>query len=219
VRIQVADPTINWLALQPQSDHKKVMLITGEAPRIVGTTTEDIALVEVGGLPALRRTQVLESDELGDRRSETVVFQESFLPHSHSDVTAAWTLSVRYRGTAIAGEKRLASGRVIPIKAEVASPVFDAHSVEMVLRVLPLADGYVAELPVFHGGRGTHMLVVARAFVLDTVTVSGHSVEAWKVRTDWDGVTQYYWIGVESGELLRQWSELSEGVQLEFVRG
>jgi hypothetical protein len=216
--IQVGDPTIDWLALQPQSDRKEVVVIESGATRTAGTTTERIALIEVEGLPALRRRQVLESHELGDRESETIVFRDSFLPQSHTDVTDGWELSVRYQGTAIAGEKRLTSGEVIPIDAEVESPVFDAHSVEMVLRVLPLADGYVAELPVFHPGRGIKMLVVARVFALDAVTASGHPVDAWKVRTEWDGVIQYYWIGVESQELLRQSSELGEGVQLEFIR-
>jgi hypothetical protein len=218
MRIQVGDPRIDWLALQPQSDRKHVVIIEGGVPRAVGTSSEDIALIEVEGLTALRRRQVLESDELGDRESETTVFRDSFLPYRHSDVTQAWKLSVRYRGTEITGEKRMASGKIIPIRTEVESAVFDAHSVEMVLRVLPWADDYVAELPVFHPGRGTRMLVIARAFTFDTATVSGHSVDAWKVRTDWDGVTQYYWIGAESRDLLRQSSELSEGIQLEFVR-
>lgn len=218
MRIHVGDPRIDWLALQPQSDLKQVVIIEGGAPRVVGITSEEIALAEIEGIPALRRTQVLESDELGDRESETIVFRDSFLPHTHREVSAAWTLSVTYRGREIAGKKQMANGEEIPIRTEVESPVYDAHSIEMVLRVLPLAERYAAELPAFHAARGTEIVVVARVFARDTVTISGHPVDAWKVRTDWDGVTQYYWIGVEGRELLRQSSELSEGVQLAFVR-
>jgi hypothetical protein len=194
------------------------VIIESGTSRVVGTTTEEIALVEAEGLPALRRTQVLESDELGNRRAETIVFRDGFLPHSHLDCAEAWTLSIRYQGTAIVGEKHMATGAVVPIRAEVDFLVFDAHSVEMVLRILPLAEGYVVEIPVFHAGRGRQMLVTACVVGRETMAISGHPVDAWKVKTVWDRVTQYYWIGVENRHLLRQLSELSEEVQLEFAR-
>ena len=218
MRIGVGDASINWLALQPQSDSKKVVIAEGGTRRVVGTTSEEIAVTEVEGLPALRRTQTLDSGELGHRRSETIVFRDGFLPHSHRDETEAYVLSIAYRGTTIVGEKRMTSGEVIPIRTEVGSLVFEAHSVEMVLRLLPLTAGYSAELPVFHAGRGTEMLVTAYAFGWETLNTAGDRLDAWKVKTDWNGVTQYYWIGIESRQLLRQVSHLTEGVQLEFAR-
>lgn len=218
MRIAVGDPSINWLALRPQSDSKKVVITEGGTRRVVGTTSEEIALTEVAGLPALRRTQALESGELGDRRSETVVFRDGFLPHSHLDVTERYVLSIAYRGPTIMGEKRMTSGEVTPIRTEVGSLVFEAHSVEMVLRLLPLAAGYVAELPVFHAGRGAEILVTAYVFGREALTTAGDRLDAWKVKTDWNGVTQYYWIGAESRQLLRQLSHLTVGVQLEFLK-
>ena len=218
MRIAVKDPSINWFALQPQSDINKVVITDGGTRRVVGTTSEEIVLTEVEGLPALRRTQALDSEELGHRRSETVVFRDGFLPHSHRDETGAYMLSIAYRGTTIVGEKRMTSGEVTSIRTEVGSLVFEAHSVEMVLRLLPLAAGYIAELPVFHAGRGTEMLVTASVFGRETLTTAGDRRDAWKVKTDWNGVTQYYWIGAESRQLLRQASHLTEGVQLEFLR-
>jgi hypothetical protein len=195
-----------------------VVIIEGGTPRTVGTTSEKIALVDVAGRPALRRVQTLESSEFGNRRSETTVFRESFLPHTHLDVTEEHTLTILYQGTRITGERRTVDGRVIPIRTDVSSPVFDAHSVEMVLRILPLTDGYVAELPVFHAHRGKEIRVTVHVFGREPMARSGDAVKTWKVKTEWVGVTQYYWIGVESRGLLRQRSELSEGAQLEFVR-
>lgn len=218
MRIQVGDQSIDWLALPPQSDQKKVVIIEGGTPKLVGTTSEQIRLVETAGRPALRRTQVLESDQLGRRRSETTVLRESFLPYSHLDVTTAYTLIARYQGTTVVGEKRTIDGRVLPIQVDLRSPVFEAHSVEMVLRVLPLVDGYAAELPVFHAGRQAEILVAVHVFGREVMEGPAGPERAWKVKTDWDGVTQYYWIGAESRRLLRQFSEISEGVQLEFVR-
>jgi len=218
MRIQPGDPSIDWLALRPRYDRKKVVVVKGGAHRIVGTTTEEIARDKAECLPALRRTQALESDEFGNRKSETIVFRDGFLPYSHQDVTEAYKLSAAYRGSEVCGEKRMIDGQAFPIRARIESPAFDAHSVEMVLRVLPLTDEYVAELPVFHTGRGAEMVVVARVFGREALISSTGSEDAWKVKTDWDGLTQYYWIGMESRDLLRQVSELSEGMQLEFVR-
>ena len=177
MRVEVGDRSIPWLALPPHSDQKRVVIAQGGMRRVVGTTTEEITLVETAGLPALRRTQVLESEELGDRRSETTVFRESFLPHSHLHVTEAYTLTLGYQGTILAGEKRFADGRIVPIDASVRSPVFDAHSVEMVLRVLPLVDGYVADLPVFHAGRAVEMLIIVRVFGRETIRSAGDAVD------------------------------------------
>ena len=217
MRIRVEDPSIDWLSLEPQSDRKDVVITEGGTPRTVGTTSEEITLVEVEGVPALRRTQAMESEVLGDRETATVVFRDGFLPFSHLDVTDEYTLSVAYRGTRVAGRKELANGETIFMRADLAIPVFDAHSVEVVLRVLPLVDGYIAEVPVFHAGRGREMVVVAQVFGRETLLRSGESVDAWKVKTDWNGVTQYYWIGVETRALLLQSSELSDGIRLEFV--
>jgi hypothetical protein len=147
-----------------------VVVIEGGAPRTTGTASEEIALVEAEGLPALRRTQTVRSEQLGDGKSETVVFRDGFLPYSHRDVTEDYTLSVACRGTRVTGRRKLASGETVMIKTEVAAPVFDAHSVEMVLRVLPLAEDYAAEIPVFHAGRAAEMLVTGQVFGHETLT-------------------------------------------------
>lgn len=139
MRIRVGDPSINWLALQPSSDDKEVLLLEGESVRSVGMTSEEIVLVEAGGKPALRRKQTLESDTLGDRTAKTVVFRETFLPHSHCDTTETYQISVVYRGNTVVGKKQLAGEDLIPIRDEIEPRVFDSHSVEMVIRVLPHA--------------------------------------------------------------------------------
>jgi len=210
---------VDWQALQPQADHKRVLIVEGLNPRSVGSISEEILLVEVAGQLALRRTQLLESPELGDRSSVTVVFRDTFLPHSHFDITNAYNISVAYKGTAVAGKKQVAGGKVIAIRADLRAPVFDAHSIEMVLRLLPLTDDYVAELPVFHAARGERMMVTLQAIGREIVTDSMGSLDAWKIRTEWDGVTQYYWRGVEDQQLVRQSSRLKAGVYLEFARG
>jgi hypothetical protein len=73
MKIQVGDPAINWLALQPQTNHKEVLLVAGDSVRPVGTTHEEIALTEVASRPALRRTQWLKSGVFGDRKTQMIL--------------------------------------------------------------------------------------------------------------------------------------------------
>jgi hypothetical protein len=135
------------------------------------------------------------------------------------EITEAYRIAIAYQETAVVGEKQLAGGEVVPVEAEFECAVFDSHSVEMVLRLLPLADDYVAEVPTFHAARGAEMMVTVYVLGCETVTDCRGSADAWKVQTDWGGATQCYWIGVETSQLIKQRSRLTEEVQLEFVRG
>jgi hypothetical protein len=94
MRIQVGDHSINWLALQPQFDKKEVLLVEGESVKSVGAILEEIVLVEIASKPALRRTQILKSDTLGNRTAQSIVFQETFLPYSHCDITETYKISI-----------------------------------------------------------------------------------------------------------------------------
>ncbi len=218
MKIQVEDPSIDWLALQPQSDEKKVLLVERGTTRSVGMTSEEIVLIEVAGRPALRRSQILKSDTIGDRNAETIVFRETFNPHSHLDKSDDHKISIVYQEGKVIGEKQLASGEVIPIEAKFKTPVFDSHSIEMVLRLLPLADDYIVELPIFHAVIGKEMIVTVKVLGSERITDSKDLVDAWKVQTDWNGVIHYYWISIENRDLVKQTSIIKEGVQLEFVR-
>lgn len=209
---------MDWLALPPQSDEKRVLLVEGDDARVVGTTSERIREAEVRGRPALHRVQTLQSAELGSRRAETVVFRESFAPHSHLDDSGDERISIRYRGLEVTGERRQSDGTVTHLEATLETPVFDSHSLEMVLRLLPLESGYAAQVPVFHAGRGRQMTVEVRVLGRDPVTDRGRRIHSWRVRTDWGGVHQEYWISGRTRALVRQSSHLADGVRLEFVR-
>ncbi len=218
MRIRVGDPSIDWLALQSQSDEKKVLLVEGGSSRSIGMISEEIVLTEIAGRPALHRSQILSSDEIGNRTAETIVFRETFNPHSHLDISDNHTISITYQVGKVVGEKQLASGEIIPIETIFHTPVFDSHSIEMVLRLLPLTEDFNAELPIFHADKGLEMVVSAKVLGNERVTNVNGLVDSWKVQTDWNGVIQYYWISIENRDLVKQTSIIGEGVQLEFVR-
>jgi hypothetical protein len=237
VIIAVGDPSIEWGRLGPQADSKKIVLIEGEVERVVGITTEEIKVVEVNGQPALQRTQAAESGSLGNRVATTVVLRSTFEPISHHDEHAGATISLHYSGLTISGMRESPDGKVEPIHTTLDRPVFDAHSVEMILRVLPLRQDDVAKLPVYHARLGQVMWVTLRVTGNAEVAVGGGRIaDAWIVETEWGRVPSSvgrghvpssvrrgharvtYWIGEKTPELLKQSSVLPSGAVLQFVR-
>jgi hypothetical protein len=219
VIIGVGDPTIGWDRLCPQADSKKIVWIEGGTERVVGVTNEEIRGIEVDGQPALQRTQAAESSSLGNRTTTTVVLCSTFEPVSHHDERAEGRILLHYSGLAISGRRESTDGKVEPIHVTLDSPVFDAHSVEMVLRVLPLGQGYVAKLPVYHAHFGQVLKVTLRVQGKEAVDAGGgRTADAWVVETDWGQARVTYWIGEKSPELLKQSSVLPTGALLQFVR-
>jgi hypothetical protein len=187
--------------------------------RVVGVTTEEIRVIEVDGRQALQRTQAAESPSLGNRTASAVVLRSTFGPLSHHDQHGEGSTSLHYSGLAISGRRTGTDGKVEPIHVTLDSPVFDAHSVEMILRVLPLRQSYVAELPVYHAHFGQVLKVALRVQGKEAVDAGGgRMADAWVVETDWGQARVTYWIGQKSPELLKQSLVLPTGALLQFVR-
>ena len=217
--IAVGNPNIEWGRLGPQTDSKKVVLLEHATEGVVGITTEEIKVIEVDGTPTLQRTQALESDSLGNRVTTTVVLRSTFEPISHHDEHVDGTTSLDYSGLTISGTRKTSDGKVEPIHVTLDRPAFDAHSVEMILRVLPLGQDYMAELPVYHARSGRVISVTVRVNGKEAVDAgAGKKVKAWIVETDWGHAKMTYWIGEKSPELLKQSSILPSGAVLQFVR-
>jgi hypothetical protein len=218
MRIKIGDPSIKWAAFRPSSDKKQVIVIEDGVSRFIGITTEEIAEIEILGKPALHRIQRLESEEWQNIRSETIVFHESFRPYSHLHISGGDRISITYQGDVVVGEKRSPDTDAVPIAHKLENEVFDYHSVEMVIRILPLAEGYEADIPIFHAVLGKEMIVGFRVLGLEDLWVADFQTLTWKVQTDWNGSLQEYWIGDETRELLKQSSLHAENSRLEFVR-
>lgn len=219
--ITVGDPRIDWTRLVPQADSKTIALIEEGIERVVGTTTEQIELLEVDGQLALQRTQAARSDILGDRLSTTVVLRSTFSPLSHHDQHAGATVSLDYRGLEVSGMRQTPQGNVGPIQVRLDRPAFDAHSVEMILRLMPLSQGYSYMLPAFHAGLAQVLeITVAVTGRQEVHAGRGRQVPAWIVQTEWgrSHAVVTYWIGGQPAELLKQSSILPSGAVLQFVR-
>lgn len=217
--ITVDDPSIAWGRLGPQADTKKILLTQEGTERVVGATSEEIKLVESGGGTALQRTQTFDSAELGNRVGVTVMLRSSFRPIAHLDQDGERTISVRYDGLNISGARELADGTVEPIQVRLAEPVFDAHSVEMILRALPLREGYAAKLQAYSAAAGQVMWVSLQVSGKEKAPAgAGKETDAWIVEADYGDTRLTYWIGAQTPELLKQTSSLADGTIIQFLR-
>jgi hypothetical protein len=217
--ITVDDPSIAWGRLGPQADTKKILLLQDGAERVVGATSEEIKLVELGDGAALQRTQILDSATLGNRKCVTVMLRSSFRPISHLDQDGDRTISIRYDGLNISGACELADGKVEPIQAQLSEPVLDTNSVEMILRALPLREGYASKLQVYSAAAGLVMWVSLQVTGKERVNAGdGKETDAWIVEADYGDTRLTYWIGAQTPELLKQSIALDEGTVIQFVR-
>jgi hypothetical protein len=217
--ITVDDPSIDWERIGSQADTKKIFLLQDGTESVVGATSEEIKVVESGDGAALQRAQILDSVALGNRKCATVMLRSSFKPISHIDQDGDRTISIKYDGLNISGACELADGTVKPIQVKLSEPVFDAHSVEMILRALPLREGYAARLQVYSAAAGQVMWVSLQVSGKETTPAgAGKETDAWIVEADYGDTKLTYWIGAQTPELLKQSIVIAEGTVIQFVR-
>ena len=196
-------------------DKKAVYVIENGNEEKVGTTAEVIKIVRINGKEAIERTQTLNSDILGNRKSITLVDKYSLKPISFTDYSGEIiTLRAAYDDQVV--------HITIPDKEETVKLVnncFDTYSIELLLRALPLKLGYSLKLNCFNATLGLEVSV--RINVIGSEKVlrdSKEYIDAWKVETYFGETLQYYWVDTFHNELLKQSSLIGEGLILEFRR-
>jgi hypothetical protein len=112
---------------------------------VVGYTTEEVVIVEVDGEAFLRRTQVLKADSIGSMHGISTIFKSTFQPISYASFFDGNTVEVKYHGDRASVTTNLDTNDFILDK-----PIFENHSVEMIIRLLPMVVGYKAQINVFH---------------------------------------------------------------------
>ena len=218
MKIEVGDPSISWHSLQAHTDEKKVLIVEGGSERIAGITTEEIAFIDIGRRVALRRTQVLRSSEFGNRTTTSVVFRSDFQPLSHQDETEEYRISIRYDGPRVVGTKSIVGSEDISIERPISSAAFDYHSLELILRLLPLDEAYSVQVPVYHVVHGCEIEVGIQVSGCETIrTHGGIDIDPWIVETDWGYARQWYWIDLQDKRLLKQSSNPREGFEIRYV--
>lgn len=219
--ISVGDSNITWSDFPPQSDEKSVLLRHDGIVQTVGKTTETVFIVKVDGKPALERIQKVESELLGTFSHTTTVYRDTFAPIWHWDDIGGQTIEIEYSDLGISGNVELADGTSEAIALSLSEPVFDLFTVEMILRLLPLAEDYEASLQAYHPSQQELLTVLLKVVDRELVYAGDDQMdEAWIVETKFGDTTRpyRYWIGTKSKALLKQSSTTEQGVVLQFVR-
>ncbi|MFD1738862.1 hypothetical protein ACFSCX_20315 [Bacillus salitolerans] len=215
-RLLIGDKLIQWGSLRESQDRKDVILIKNGIVKNVGTTYEKISYLSNDGFEFIQREQVLTSDVLGDRKGITVVEKNSFKPISYTSYSNGKVdIKTIYFDEKVQITKKSQEKYIYLTDKE----VFDSFSVEMILRVLPLEVGYMASLNAFKTPIESEIKITVEVVGKELIN-NGEDIllDSWKLKTYFGETFQYYWVSEKSKELLKQSSQIEDGVFLEFIR-
>lgn len=218
VRIGVGDDSVPWTLVEPTAARRRVVRVHRGTAREVGTVTEHIRVFEDGDLPVVERTQILNSPELGDRVETTVMERTTFSPVRHRSIMGAERMEVAYESPR-ARTRRIRNGVVADTRdVEVSASAFDSHAIELVLRLLPLGEGYRVALPAFDANAGEEIEVVAEVLGMEDIdNGAGTITPVWSVDLAWGAHHQRYWLARDGSDIVRQTVRLPDGAVIAFI--
>lgn len=82
-------------------------------------------------------------------------------------------------------------------------PVYAGSQIDVVIRALPLTEGFQTRIPAFIPHSGEILWFHVRAGGVRPVETRGGSVQAWRVEVDTGGLVQILWIARDTRALLR----------------
>jgi len=196
-------------------DEKQVYWIEqGESVQI-GQTYETIRLEKTAHQSILVREQELVSEKIGNRTIRLTMDAGNYAPLEFVEYQAGvQTVHALYR----ADEVVITRGNeksVLSIHAE----TVDLFSIELLLRALPLTVDSTLSFNGFSAVSGREMPIQVHPLRNELLTTeSGEQVETLCVHVTFGERIQYYWIDPVKRELLKQSSQIADGVSLEFRR-
>lgn len=196
-------------------DEKQVYWIEkGESVQI-GQTYETIWLEKTSYQSILVREQELVSEKIGNRTIRLTMDAESYAPLEFVEYQeGVQTVHALYRTDEVV-ITRGNEQSVLPIRTK----SVDLFSIELLLRVLPLAVDSTLSFSGFSAVSGREVPVQVQPLRYDLLmTESGEHVETLCVHVAFGERVQYYWIDPVKRELLKQSSQIADGISLEFRR-
>jgi len=196
-------------------DEKQVYWIEkGESVQI-GQTYETIRLEKTSHQSILVREQELVSEKIGNRTIRLMMDAESYAPLEFVEYQdSVQTVHALYRADEVA-ITRDGEQATLPIRTE----SVDLFSIELLLRVLPLTVDSTLSFNGFSAVSGLAVPIQVQPLWHDLLTTeSGESVQTLCVQVTFGERVQYYWIDQAKRELIKQSSQIADGVSLEFRR-
>lgn len=214
----VGDAAISTARIRADTATRRLVLVQGGQEREVGTLRTELTLADIGGQPTLVRVQALSSPMLGTSTDTVVVARTTLAPIRHRSVNARRTMSLDFRGDSIVGSVTPtgAAAQSVAVRADTA--LFDSNAIDLILRALPLADGYAVRHPVYLHEGGGKVWVTSRVTGSERLAAEGGAmVDAWVVESKIGPQTVRVWIAKDSGEVLQSVLDAAPGVQLKMV--
>jgi dipeptidyl aminopeptidase/acylaminoacyl peptidase len=214
----LGDAAIVTTRLGADTATRRLVLVQGGQEREVGTLRTELTLADIGGRPAFVRIQTLASPMLGTG-SDTVVLERATLrPIRHRSTNSRRAMSLDYRNDSIVGSVTPAGGTAQAIALRADTALFDSNAMDLILRSLPLADGYAVRHPVYLHESGGKVWVTSRVTGSERVAgKDGAMVDAWIVEGKIGPQTVRVWIAKDSREVLQSVLDAAPGVQLKMM--
>lgn len=196
-------------------DEKQVYWIEKGETVQIGQTYETIRLEKTSHQSILVREQKLVSEKIGNRTIRLTIDAEDYTPLEFVEYQdGVQTVHALYRADAVI-ITRGNEQSVLPIRTE----SVDLFSIELLLRTLPWIVGSTHSFNGFSAVSGLAVPIQVRPLRHDRLTTeSGEHVETLCVHVTFGERIQYYWIDPVKRELLKQSSQIADGVSLEFRR-
>lgn len=200
--------------IEGQEEKQVYWIEKGETVQI-GQTYETIRLEKTSHQSILVREQKLVSEKIGNRAIRLTIDAEDYTPLEFVEYQdGVQTVHASYGGGDVVitrdGERS-----ILPIRTE----SVDLFSIELFLRTLPWIVGSMHSFNGFSAVSGREVPVQVHPLRYDRLTTeTGDHVMALCVHVAFGDRVQYYWIDPVKRELLKQSSQIADGVLLEFRR-
>ncbi|MDQ4080502.1 MAG: S9 family peptidase, partial [Gemmatimonadota bacterium] len=215
----VGDAAISTARLGSESTARRLVLVQGDQEREVGAIRTEMTTIEVNGRPALLRVQTLTSPMLGTGIDSVVVDRATLAPIRQRSTNARRTMSLDFRNDSVVGSVTRAGAGTQAIAVRADTALFDANVLDLVLRSLPLAEGYAVRHPIYLHEGGGKVWVTSRVTGSERVAGEGGvMVDTWVVESRMGGQTFRHWIAKDSREVLQSALDAAPGVQVKVVR-
>ncbi|MEO8202004.1 MAG: hypothetical protein ABI679_15840 [Gemmatimonadota bacterium] len=180
----------------------------------LGQRTQEITVVTIGGRPTLVSVQAFSTSR-GQMVDSSLDDLATLAPIRHSSTGMGRTMRLNFEGGTVRGRYIPDNGTPLSIDQHFSTPPYDSNIFDLVIAALPLAQGYVATIPLYIYEEGG--LVWWKATVTGSEPVAmrdGTMAEAWIVDVEDDGRTRArLWITREHPEVAQTTYFISPGVE------
>lgn len=218
--IRVGDPAVDGRRISPGTYTLRIVASRDGQEVELGTITEEVRVAAgANGEAVLERAQTVQA-RFGTLTDSVAMRHETLAPIRHRSHNPQRVMRLDFDGKRITGDITPVSGEPTKIDEEFDIALFDSSPIDLIIRALPLAEGYGARIPTFIHEMGGKVIFQARVLRAEEVEVGdGRKVDAWVVESGRDvGPTSTYWIAKDTRELLRQVTSQGPGMELRFVR-